>query len=234
VHLPALRHPPRVVRPYDLPQALRTAPRGVHQVGKRGLGGGRDRVGGSPGEHPREDGERLRHREVHVERREELRRGAPERGHGRSKFQHRARACRYQLPQRHDLRIRELLVTEAEHALHGAQRVRPHPDPSPNFPPGEALAPCRRVHVRHPADVKPGEPARQGVRAGMGAGRGGERREEEEHALLVLVDVVDDARGRLRDRPETAAVEFASGGGRGTRAGGMSPELDQILAELVG
>jgi hypothetical protein len=62
------------------------------------------------------------------------------------------------------------------------------------------------MHVQHPADIEPG---------GRGEGR------EEEHALLVLVDVVDAARGRLQDRAESAAVEpVADGGGRGGRAAG--------------
>ncbi|KAG0513162.1 hypothetical protein BDA96_10G078000 [Sorghum bicolor] len=248
VHFATLWHPPRVVRPYERrPEVAPAAPGRVHQRGERGLGGDRDRMRGAPGEEPREDRERLRHRDVHVERREQLRRGAPERGHGAGHRQHRSGARGRQLPHSDHLRGHELLVPKAEHVLHGAQRLRPRPHPPPDLPPREETttttvlaAAAQRARVQHPSGVEPGEPARQGVCARAGPGGRGEGREEGEHALLVPVDVVEHAGGRLGHGHQLAAsavVGLVAGGG-----GGGAVVLEQehgyarvrVGAELVG
>ncbi|KAL5668251.1 hypothetical protein ACJX0J_020472, partial [Zea mays] len=119
VHLATLWHPPWVVRPYERrPEVAPAAPGRIHQLRERGLDGNRDRMRGAPGEEPREDWERFRYRDVHVERREQLRRGAPERGHGAGQLQHRSGARRRELPHSDHVRGLELLVAKAEDVLH--------------------------------------------------------------------------------------------------------------------
>ncbi|TVU12307.1 hypothetical protein EJB05_45945, partial [Eragrostis curvula] len=173
VHLSALRHPPRVVvRRDERPEVARAASGRGDQVRERGLGGDQDGVGGAPAEEPGEERVRLPHRDVHIQRGEQLRRGALERGHGSDQVQHRAGAGYGKLTQSGYLLGRELRLPEAEHALHGAQRLRPRLDPSRDFPSWQALA--RRAN--HPGDVKSGEPASARAAAAVVAGEANEGR----------------------------------------------------------
>nr|CAB3480998.1 unnamed protein product [Digitaria exilis] len=236
VHLAALRYLlPRVVGAHERSEVSPAPPRAVHQAGERGLGGRRDGMGRSPGEEHREEGVRLRERGVEVECSEQLPRAAPlERRHGADQCQHRAGARGRELAQSGLLLGSELLApeVEVEHALHGAQRLRPRADPSPELPPRDGSG----THVvEHPGDVELGEPERQrlGARGGIGGRGEGRQEEEEEHPLVVLV-VKEDAHGGLV-ADAAVAVELVVVGGEGERGGVGAPELGLVVGiELVG
>uniref|UniRef100_K3XXG5 Uncharacterized protein n=1 Tax=Setaria italica TaxID=4555 RepID=K3XXG5_SETIT len=101
-----------------------------------------------------------------------------------------------------------------------------------------AAASAGRAHVQNPGDVEPGEPVRQrvGLRSGVG-GRGEGREEEEERALLVGVDVVEDAWRRHEELADTVAVEVELVASRRGERGGVARELTGYEVgwiELVG